>query len=360
VSGRRALAERVSPALQGALLVLALAATVVLSVGVGSTPQPPATCLRGVLATVGLHSPLEEPLQTIVALRLWRALTAAGVGAALALSGGVVQGLFRNGLASPSLIGVTGGASLGAAIATLLVGGYAPRLVLEDGAGPLSLLIPLFCFVGALAAVAFVAWIASAGGRISVTTLLLVGIAVNMCIAGAFAAIQSLSLENWEVSRALMAWTFGTLDDRSPVHAGMVWIGLALSAAVIPFVALELDLLRGGEDDARSLGVDTARLKLLCLVAAALSASAAVAVAGQIAFVGLVVPHLVRMLAGTGHRRLLVLCIPAGGLFLLGTDLVQRALFGAAALAPGVVMSLIGGPFFLFLLARHRREVGAW
>jgi iron complex transport system permease protein len=343
----------------GALLAAALLLVVVLSVGVGSTPQPPSACLRGALAALGLGAPLEEPVQSIVALRLWRALTAAGVGASLAYSGGVIQGLFRNPLASPSLIGVTGGASLGAAVAILLVGGYGPRLVLESGAGALSLSIPLFTFVGALSTVAFVAWIASAGGRTSVTTLLLVGIAVNMCIAGLFAAIQSLNLKHWEVSRAIMAWTFGTLDDRAPLHAATVWIGLLLSAAAIPFVALELDLLRGGEDDARSLGVDTVRTKLVCLVASALSASAAVAVAGQIAFVGLVVPHLVRMLAGTAHRRLLLLCIPAGGLFLLGTDLAQRALFGAV-LQPGVVMSLIGGPFFLFLLARHRREVGSW
>jgi len=341
-------------------LTAALALCLVLSVGIGSTPQPPAVCLRGSLSALGLGAPLEQPLQTIVELRLWRALTAAGVGACLALSGGLIQGLFQNGLASPSLLGVTGGASLGAACAILLVGGYAPRLVLESGSGPASLLIPLFGFFGALGAVALVAWLASARGRISITTLLLVGIAVNMCIAGVFAALQSISLENWEVSRALMAWTFGTLDDRSVLHAATVWIGLGLAAAAIPFVALELDLFRGGEEDARALGVNTGRVKLLCLVAAALSAAAAVAVAGQIAFVGLVVPHLLRMLAGTGHRALLALCTVGGALFLLGTDLLQRALLGDGALQPGVVMSLVGGPFFILLLVRHRREVGAW
>ena len=352
--------KRLAPGPLGIALTVALALCIVGSVAVGSTPQPPGVCLRGCLAVLGLSEPLDGGLQTIVELRLWRALTAAGVGACLALSGGLIQGLFRNGLASPSLLGVTGGASLGAALAILLVGGYAPRLVLEAGAGPATLLIPLFGFIGALLTVSLVAMLASSRGRVSITTLLLIGIAVNMCIAGVFAAIQSLSLENWEVSRAIMAWTFGTLDDRSALHAASVWGGLAVGAAVIPFVALELDLFRGGEEDASALGVNTGRVKLLCLVAAALTASSAVAVAGQIAFVGLVVPHLLRILAGSAHRALLPLCVVGGALFLLGTDLLQRLVFGDGALQPGVAMSLIGGPFFVWLLVRQRREVGAW
>lgn len=353
--------RRLPPLPFGLALLVILVLVVVASVGVGSTPQPAAVCWRGTLALAGLAEPLGEPLQTIVELRLWRALTAAGVGACLALSGALIQGLFRNGLASPSLIGVTGGASLGAAFAILLVGGYAPRLVLESGgAGAATLLIPLFGFLGALGTVALVAWIATGQGRLRITTLLLTGIAVNMCIAGVFAAIQSISLEHWEVSRAIMAWTFGTLEDRSALHAATAWSGLAVSAAAIPFVSLELDLFRGGEEDARALGVDTARVKGVALAAAALAASAAVAVAGQIAFVGLVVPHLVRMLAGTGHRALLPLSVLGGGVFLLGTDLLQRALLGDGAFQPGVMMSLVGGPFFLLLLVRHRREVGGW
>jgi iron complex transport system permease protein len=187
-----------------------------------------------------------------------------------------------------------------------------------------------------------------------------VGIAVNMCIAGIFAAIQSISLEYWEVSRAIMAWTFGTLEDRSAVHAATAAAGLAITACLIPFVALELDLFQGGEEDARSLGVDTGRVKLLCLAGAALSASSAVAVAGQIAFVGLVVPHLVRISTGSRHRGLLPLCIVGGAVFLLGTDLLQRWLLGDGSLQPGVMMSLLGGPFFMLLLVKQRREVGAW
>jgi len=343
-----------------AVLAVALVGVVLVSICFGSEWLGPAVVLRGAAHVAGLGESLGHPLQTIVELRLWRALTAVGVGAALGLSGGLIQGMFRNGLASPSLLGVTGGAGLGAACAILLIGGWAPRGVLEAATGPGGLLIPIFGFVGALGTVGLVALLASTHGRLSVTTLLLVGIAVNMCIAGIFAAIQSLSLVDWDVSRAIMAWTFGTLEDRSAVHAETVWGGLLAAAAVVPFVGHELDLFKGGEEDASALGVSVGRVKVLCLVGAALSASAAVAVAGQIAFVGLVVPHLVRLGCTSRHSALLPLCTVTGALFLLGCDLLQRVLLGEGVLQPGVMMSLVGGPFFIFLLIRHRRELGAW
>jgi ABC-type Fe3+-siderophore transport system permease subunit len=362
VPGGRGRASRSRALALGVALTLALAALVVGSVMHGPTQVAPGAAGRGILVLLGLADPIaNDPsagnLQWIVELRVWRALVAAGVGAALGLSGGLIQGLFRNGLASPSLLGVTGGASLGAAVAILLLGGYG---VMDRSFEPSSLLVPLFSFFGALGAVSLVALLSSFGGRTSVPTLLLIGIAVNMCVAGMFAAIQSLTLSDWEVSRAIMAWTFGTLEDRSGQHAAVVWGALALAATAIPFVAVELDLFQAGEADAQALGVHTGRVKLLCLVAAALSAAAAVAVAGQIAFVGLVVPHLVRIGVGSRHARLLPLCIVAGAVFLLGADLLQRLVFGAGALQPGVMMSLVGGPFFMALLIKNRKEIAAW
>lgn len=344
----------------GLCLAVSLALCVPLSVVIGSADLAWADVARGVAATLGLGEPLEGAAQTIVELRTWRALTAAAVGASLALSGALVQGVFRNPLAAPSLLGVTGGASLGAALAILALGGFAPRGVIEQSQGLATVIVPAASFAGALAAVLFVALLAAPRGRLSTPTLLLVGIAVNMCVAGAFAAIQSLTLRDWEVSRAILAWTFGTLDDRSRLHAATAAAGLLLALAVVPFVARELDLLAGGESDAAALGVDVPRVRLAALAAAALSAALAVAVAGQIAFVGLVVPHVVRLVVGSAHRPLLVLTPLAGAVFLLGADALQRAALGEGVLQPGVTMSLIGGPFFLFLLARHRREVGAW
>lgn len=347
--------------LYAALFLVLLGGLFFASLCIGTTVRfAPGEAWRGVGAMLGLGEPLEmASRQTILELRVWRALVTVGVGAALALSGGYIQGLFQNGLASPSLIGVTGGAALGSAVAVLIVGGYAPRLVLEQLGGN-AYLIPLFGFVGAFGTTAIVVYLASGGGRTSVTALLLTGIAVNMCVAGLFAAIQSLTLANWEVSRAILAWTFGTLDDRSSYHAAVVFCGLGLAAACIPFTALELDLLKGGEADAQSVGVNVKRLKWLAIFAAAVSAAAAVAVAGQIAFVGLVVPHLVRLAIGASHRVLLWLSILGGAVFLLGAEFVQRWLLGDSALQPGVVMSLVGGPFFLVLLMRERREITAW
>lgn len=311
------------------------------------------------LASFGLAEPLERGTQAIVELRLWRVLTTIGVGAALAYSGALLQGLFRNGLASPSVLGITSGASLGATIAVLLVGGYGP-LVMSPSVGLTPVLVTGFGFGGALGVALLVASLASGGGRISVPTLLLVGIAMNLCLGGFMAAIQSLTLQDFEVSRAILAWTFGNLDDRSGFHVGILWGGLLLAAAATPFVAVELDLFAGGEEDAEALGVDTVRVKLLTLIAAALAAAVAVGVAGQIAFVGLLVPHILRLLVGTSHRWLLPLCLLGGPVFLLGADVLQRLVLGDAPLQPGVVMSLVGGPFFLFLLVRSRQELRSW
>jgi len=347
----------------GGTLVAALLALIATSVSLGSSGLSLATVVRGLLAVVGLEAPLQAPQQAIVELRAWRALCASGVGGALALSGAMIQGMFRNPLASPSLIGVTGGASLGAALGILIVGGLAPMLANSGDALNSALggfVIPSFAFVGAAATTALVVLVAAFHGRASVTSLLLVGIAVNLCVSGIFAAIQFLTLAQWEVSKSILAWTFGALEDRSAAHAATVWIGLALAAAATPFVARELDLFRSGEDDARALGVDARRVKTIALIASSLAASSAVAAAGQIGFVGLVVPHLLRLTCSASYRILLWLSIPAGAVFLLGADVLQRLLLGEGVLQPGVMMSLVGGPFFLFLLLRQRREIATW
>jgi iron complex transport system permease protein len=342
------------------LLAAALPPLVLVSLRTGAAGDQPAAVLwQGCCAAFGWAEPLDGPLQVIVELRLWRALVTAGVGAALAFAGALLQGLFRNGLASPSVLGVTGGASLGATLAILVIGGGAPALISVD-ATPASALVPAAAFVGAAGAVTLVVLLAGAGGRISAATLLLTGIALNTVLAGVLALLSALALQDWEVSRAILSWSFGTLDDRSFGHVRTVWLGLLPALAVVPFVGWELDLFQAGEDDARSLGVRTARVRALCILASSLATAAAVAVAGQIAFVGLVVPHLVRLLAGRAHRPLLLLSPLAGAVFLLGVECGQRAVLREHALPPGVMLSLIGGPYFLVLLWWHRRELDTW
>ena len=317
-----------------------------------------ASPLRGAFAAFGLAAPLDDKFQVIAELRLCRALTSGTCGASLALAGALLQGLFRNGLAAPTVIGVNAGASLGAAGAILLLGGYGPAWLQITAAAPF--LIPIGALVGALGISALVIGVASIGGRISVPTLLLTGIAVNASVAGILAAIQSTVMEDWEVARALLSFTFGSFDDRQGQHVAMGLAGLLLSLAVVPFVASELDLFAAGEDDAMLLGVDVPRTKALALGASALATACAVAAVGQIGFIGLIVPHVLRMVVGVSHRWLLWLCPLGGAVFLTGTDLAQRAWFGDFRLQPGVVMALIGGPFFLLLLLRNRRIVSGW
>ena len=354
------MSPRSRTALVAALLFAALPALLLWSLRTGVAGGLDARAAwRGLLATCRLGEPLPGATQAILELRLWRALTTAGVGAALALSGALLQGLFRNPLAEPAVLGVTGGASLGATLAILALGGFGPSLFTELR-GAAGVVVPLCAFLGATGAVVLVMLLAGRGGRTSVAALLLLGLAVNTCVSGLLALLSALVLADWEVSRAILAWTFGTLDDRAPSHAATVWIGLALACAVVPFVAWELDLLAAGEDDARALGVDTARVRRLVVLASSLAAAAAVAVAGQIAFVGLVAPHVVRLLAGRSYRVLLPLSTLSGAGLLLGIDTAQRAVLGEHSLPPGVALSLVGGPLFLALLLRHRRELDTW
>lgn len=315
---------------------------------------------RALGAWLRLGEPLPGHLQTIAELRLWRALVAAAVGACLSLSGALLQGVFRNALASPSVIGVSAGASLGAALSIALLGGMLPTWLSSGLGAPTPWIVVAGAFAGAVLVCALVMRLSTVGGRLSVPTLLLVGIAVNTCIAGALAALQSLTMYDFQVARAILAWTFGTLDDRSAAHALLAWLALGAALAAAPWVARELDLFAGGEEDAQALGVDLGRTKFLALGAAALAAAVATAVAGQISFVGLVVPHLLRSVVGHAHARVLPLSALGGAVFLLGADVAQRAWLGELALQPGILMSLLGGPFFLYLLWRERRSMLAW
>jgi len=315
---------------------------------------------RGASGALGLGEGLAGMDQTIWHLRALRALVALAVGGALALSGALLQGLFQNPLASPGVLGVTSGASLGASLALAALGGFGPALGLGGGLVLGPFLVTLGALAGALAVLVPLLLVAGGGARLSVPSLLLAGMAMNALCAGLLAALQSLTLSDFEVARALFAWAFGTLDDRSAAQAGLVWGALLLGGAAAPFVARELDLLAGGEEDAAALGVPVRALRLAVLLLAALLAAAAVAVVGQILFVGLIVPHLVRLVVNGAHRALLPLSALGGGLLVLGADVLQRACLPGVDLRPGVVMSLLGAPFFLALLVARRRELSAW
>ena len=233
--------------------------------------------LEGLAALLGWREPLEGSSQIILELRLRKALTAAGVGAALAYSGALLQGVFRNGLASPSILGITAGASLGATLAILIVGGYGGAANwLELAAERSPLLVTAGGFAGAAGVALLVTVIAGGAGRVSIPTLLLVGIAINACLNGVITALTAWLVEHdWQISQAVFHWSFGSLNDKAWSQVALVWTAVLVASAVYPLVARELDLFAGGEEDAESLGVRTRRVRLLALGAASLSAAAA-------------------------------------------------------------------------------------
>jgi iron complex transport system permease protein len=347
--------------LLGALTLLLAFATLQVGSGVGVTFSA-ARVLQGLGAALGVGAPLDGALQALFEQRVADTTAVALVGAALALSGGLLQGVFRNDLASPGLLGISSGATLGAVLGVIVVGGGLGGAEALGHGGVLGpALVSILAFVGALVVAVLVVLLGTSGGRISVPTLLLLGVAANACLGGALAALQEWLYEaDYELSRAVFSWTFGNLADRTAEQVTTLLILVPLAVLSVPFVARELDLLAGGEEDAEALGVDTRRAKVLAVGAASLAAAAAVAVAGQIAFVGLVVPHILRSVFGHAHPRLLPGCVLGGAAFLLGADLLNHVLLGERALRPGVMLSLIGGPFFLALVLRRRAEVRTW
>jgi iron complex transport system permease protein len=285
------------------------------------------------------------PFQQVVVmeLRLPRLLLAIAVGAILAQCGAVMQGLFRNPLADPGIIGVSSGAALGAIIAIVLL----PKAMGEWA-------IPVSAFVGGLATTLLVYQLAHSKNGTSVLVLLLAGVAVS---AFAGAAIGSLSYFASDSSlRELSVWQMGSLASASNQNLWLAFITLAVLSLFFYRRAVALDALLLGEAEARHLGVQVEKLKLQMIVLTAIGVGVAVACSGIIGFVGLVVPHLVRLATGPSHQSLLPLSALLGALLLAGSDLAARTLVQPAELPVGLVTALLGAPFFLILLLQQRKD----
>ncbi len=285
----------------------------------------------------------ERAQATIVYLiRFPRVLAAALVGASLALSGVMMQGLFRNPLAEAGLIGVSSGGAFGGA------------LIISSGlAVASSFILPVATFSGALLTAFGVYFFAARRGRTTLTNLLLVGIAVN-ALFGALTTFV-LSIAQYEVSRQLLFWLMGGLDGRSWPHVQMILpfvLGGFLSAL---FLSRDLNVLVLGEETATTLGLSVEAVKRLLLILSALMAGAAVAVSGTIGFVGLVIPHIMRLLIGPNHRFLLPGAALGGAILLVWCDLLARTLVPNEELRLGVITAFIGAPVFLHLLLRQER-----
>ena len=327
-----------------ALLLVGLGVLAVgLAVGVGRIEIGVGTALRGVLHGVGLGAPVEPVAQAVVwELRLPRALLAWTAGGGLAVVGVAMQALVRNPLAEPYLLGASSGASAGAALFAL---GFLPAAL--EGALSLS----LAAFLGALLALGLVVLVAREGRYLPTARLLLAGVAVSALLA-AVTAFAAFAAPDADRLRAVLFWLLGSF-------AGAGWSDLtvplvATLAATLGLwaIARPLDALLGGEEAARALGVETERLKLGLVVGSAVVVGALVAACGVIGFVGLIVPHAVRLLVGPAHRRVIPLALLGGGAFLVLADLAARTVLGAQELPVGVLTALCGVPFFLVLLRR--------
>jgi iron complex transport system permease protein len=317
-----------------------LIASIVLAVTFGPADLTFADVWASIAGHLGLgESPLSLLRDGIVwELRLPRVLTAACVGAGLALSGAVMQALTRNPLADPYLLGLSSGASLGA-VAVLLLG--------------LSVLLPVAAFLGALAALGLTLLLASGMGRITPTRTVLAGLAVSS-LASAITSFVIFWTAAGDSYREILSWLLGSLS-------GARWPAVAIAGAAILIVGLPLlltgrvlDAFAFGDTSAAALGVNVQRSRWLMLGATALLTGAMVAVSGSIGFVGLILPHAVRLVFGPGHRALLPLSALVGAIFLVWADTLARTLFDPRELPVGIVTAMIGAPVFALLLLRRR------
>lgn len=330
----------------GLLLALAL----LLSLALGPVSLPLFDTCKAALRLLGFPlsaDGLEQAELIIGQIRMPRTLLGLAVGAVLALSGVAMQGLFRNPLADPGLVGVSSGAALGAAIA--IVGG-ASLGGLPDAIAPY--LLSASAFAGGLVVTALVYRLGSRNGQTSVSTMLLAGIALT-ALAGAVIGLFTYLADDATL-RTLTFWNLGSLNGASysrlwPLLVVTIGVGLWL-----PKRAKALNALLLGESEARHLGFDVERVKRELVFCTALGVGAAVAAAGMIGFIGLVVPHLVRLLVGPDHRVLLPASALAGAALLLFADVLARLVLAPAELPIGIVTALIGAPFFLYLLLRGR------
>ena len=318
-----------------ASLAAACAIVMVLSAGIGPISIPPTTVAQVVLdALPGLAFDVPPEAAIIVQrVRMPRIALAAVVGFALATAGVVMQGFFRNPMADPSIVGVSSGAAVGAVASIAL-----PAL-------PFGIGLQAAAFAGAVIAAFGVYLIATEGGRTPVATLLLAGVAVQTFLG---AVISFLLLQSGQSLNRAVFWLMGHLHDASWGDVQATLVVVPPTFLILLVYAQDLNVLLLGEEDAHSLGIEVERTKRLLLALASLVTAAAVAVSGVIGFVGLVVPHMMRLVVGPDHRVLLPASAFGGAAFLVLTDTVARS--GPAELPVGIVTAAVGAPFFIYLL----------
>jgi iron complex transport system permease protein len=279
-------------------------------------------------------------------LRMPRILLASIVGASLAIAGATMQGLFRNPMASPSVIGISSGAAFGAALAIVLGVSWV--------SGPFA--IPAMAFVFAFITLFLVYAISrNRNGYVPVETLLLAGIAVGSLFS---ALVSTLQYFSGEKLAGVVFWLMGGLNNASWEQVGISLPPVILGCAVIILLARDLNAMMVGEEQAGNLGINVNTTRMVLLLAASLVTAMAVSVAGVIGFVGLIIPHVIRILVGPDHRILLPCSLVGGALFMVWTDTLARTVISPAELPVGIITSLLGAPFFIYLLMSRKKSMG--
>ncbi|MEV5000308.1 FecCD family ABC transporter permease [Nocardioides sp. LML1-1-1.1] len=332
----------------GAVLTVLLAAAVVVAVGIGSVHVPVTDVLDVVLRRFGAAVDASVVDDRIVwQLRMPRVLGAAATGAGLAIAGAVLQSLTRNDLADPYLLGISGGATVGAVSVIVLgvgVAGLAGGAALGAGA-----------FLGALVALVLVLVLATGrGGDLPPARTVLAGVAVGQ-ICAAYTSFVVMTSGERDAARRVLAWTMGSLAGVRWHSAVVLLVVVLLATVLVLAFAADLDAFAFGDASASSLGVPVERVRWILLVGTALLTACLVAYTGAIGFVGLVVPHVVRLVCGPLHRRLLPLSALAGAILMVGADTVARSLVDGQEIPIGVVTAVLGAPVFAWLLRRESR-----
>jgi iron complex transport system permease protein len=347
-AGIRAIAGRIG--LLGGLTV-ALLVALVFAAGHGQLDVPPSEVLGSLMHKIGLdigpvpHHPQGE--NTLWQVRFPRVVMAALAGACLATAGALMQGVFGNPLAEPGVVGVSAGAAVAAATAIVFELTFAGTWT-----------VAICAFIGGLVTTTLVYVMSRDGGRTEVVTLVLTGIAINAMTSAGLAFLMFLG--DTQAREEIVFWTLGSLNGSRWEYVGVVFPMAVVGIAAAMYLAPKLDLLSLGDRAARHVGVDVERLRMSTIVVVAVLTAAAVAFCGIISFIGLIVPHLIRMVAGPGHRLLVPASALGGAVLLVLADLWARTLVAYADLPIGMLTALVGGPFFFWLIRRARRTAGGW
>ncbi len=334
------------------ILFVLLGIMIILSVGIGAVEIAPGQTLGILAKRMGISSNgtfTTQQENVLWHIRLPRVFSAILIGSALAISGASMQGLFRNPLADPGLIGISSGASMTAVMSIVLGARLFPGV-----SGMTSLYsLSAITFMGAFATMIIVYRLSNVNGKVVITTMLLAGIAIN-ALAGAITGIFTYNANDAQL-RSITFWTLGSLGGTTWTNVTALLPFTLIPVIILPRLSKSLNALALGENTAIHLGINIEQAKRIIIILTALCVGASVAVAGIIGFVGLVIPHIVRKMIGPDHRYLLPLSALTGALLLVSADLVSRTAFAPSEIPIGIITAMVGAPFFLYILIKQRK-----